>query len=377
LAAGLVAVAHSCDILKVMGQSLRAFLVPFVLLNVPVAQAVMFASTSDVTYNTTAPGGTLTNSGWQWQGTWGSYSGTPIAPTFFLAAKHISGEGVTTFKLNGFDYHLITIVSNPAADLVICQVAETFPGYAPLYPNTNETGKHCVVFGRGTQRGAAVIVDGQTNGWLWGTGDGVERWGENDVASIENDASVGELLRCTFDRAGGSNECHLSVGDSSGAMFIQDGDIWKVAGIHYAVDAYFSTNGSASTQFNAALLDMGGLYTGGGTNWSFITNQVADIPSAFYSTRIAVHTAWISSVINFTPGSDLQITGIGPVAGNIEIHFATGTNRVYYVDRRDGLPGGGWTTFTNNIVGTGGIMTAIDVGAASLTQRFYRVGLSP
>src|SRR5207237_2740325 len=107
-------------------------------------------------------------------------------------------------------------------------VAETFPVYALLYTNTDEASKHCVVFGRGTPRGSAVIVSGVTNGWQWAAGDTVVRWGENDISGTANG---GSLLRAAFDRNGGSHECDLSVGDSGGAMFIQDSsNVWRIAG---------------------------------------------------------------------------------------------------------------------------------------------------
>jgi hypothetical protein len=335
----------------------------------------MFVSTSDPTYNTNAPSGTLTNSGWQYEGQWGNFLGTPIAPTFFLAAKHVSGYSGAVFDLNGVAYHIRAIISNPSADFVLCQVAETFPRYAPLFTATNEVGRHCVVFGRGTQRGGPVVVSAKTNGWYWGGGDGVQRWGENIVASIETDPQLGDFLRCAFDRNGGSNECHLSVGDSSGALFIQDAGTWKLAGIHYSVDGLFSTDGTTNTQFNAALLDMGGLYEGEGTNWTYIAPGPHDIPSGFYSTRVSAHLDWISGVINFQPGSDLQITSFETAGNDVLVHLATGTNRLYHVDRRDTLDASSWTTFTNNVPGTGGIVTVIDAGAAVLPQRFYRVGL--
>src|ERR1043165_5565065 len=186
-------------------------------------RAVLFKSTADPSYNTTEPGGALTNSGWQYEGIWGNFLGTPIAPTFFISAKHVGGTNGQEFVLNGFTYHTTAFFDDPTSDLRVWQVAETFPDYALLYAATNEVNKHCVVFGRGTQRGAAVIVSGVTNGWQWGAGDGVGRWGENDVASIAiGGPSQGYFLRETFNRGAGSNECHLSVGDSGGALFIQD-----------------------------------------------------------------------------------------------------------------------------------------------------------
>src|SRR5882757_11346916 len=59
------------------------------LLGASSAKAILFYQTGDPNYNTTAPGGSLTNSGWQYEGTWGGFLGTPIAPKYFITAAHV------------------------------------------------------------------------------------------------------------------------------------------------------------------------------------------------------------------------------------------------------------------------------------------------
>ncbi len=342
------------------------------------ARAIIFAVTDDVTHNTTAPTATLTNSGWQYEGQWGAFLGTPIAPTFFLAAQHVGGSPGDVFTLNGFSYHTVAYSNSPDSDLRVWQVAETFPYYAPLFTQTNEVGKHCVVFGRGKQRGAEVVVNGQTNGWQVGPADAVERWGENEVNTIENLPTYGETLRCTFDRlAPTTNECHLAEGDSSGGVFVQDGTIWKLVGVNLAVDGRFSTDGTTNTQFDAALLDMRGLYIGEFTNWEFISTNLPPQPSAFYSTRISSHLGWINSVIHFQPGADLGITAVTRTNSDLQITFVTGTNRLYRLDFSTDLAANVWTNLTNNIVGTGSPMTVTDFGVANSSPRFYSIRLNP
>jgi hypothetical protein len=271
---------------------------------------LIFESTGDTNYNTTAPSGVLTNSGWQYEGMWGNYLGTPVAPQFFIVANHVGGTTNDVFIFNGLAYHPIAAFKTFDSDLTIWQVRETFPSYAPLYTASDETNKHLVVFGRGTQRGGPVVVDGSTNGWFWGVPDGVQRWGEHDVSSVTNlGVGVGDMLRMVFDGNGGSNQCHLSDGDSSGGVFIQDNGIWKLAGINHGVDGEFS-NAVDGTVFTAALTDLRGLFqqTGSGaTNWIFI-NGPQPIPSAFYSTRISANLDWITSVIGTEQGDDLPNT---------------------------------------------------------------------
>ena len=358
-----------------------ASLLAGILLAWPACHAVLFKSTDDPTYNTGAPTGALTNSGWDLQGWWGgSYLGTPIAPRYFVTAKHVGGSIGGYLGLGPIAYHTTAYYDDPNSDLRVWRVAETFPTYALLFTNTNEVGKHCVVFGRGTQRGAPIIVSGVTNGWAWGASDTWQRWGENDISSIYvGGAGTGDLLRATLDRSGGSNECQLSVGDSSGAVFVQDAsNVWRLAGINHAVDDPFISTNGVGAGFNAAMLDYGGVYTNRGGFWQLCTNQSTDIPSAFYSTRISSHITWIKSVIDYLPGDDLRITAITATGTNVVISFNTILNQSKYViDRRDSITGGSWTNLTNGIVGAGGVMTYTDVGAATLSNRFYRLGLVP
>ena len=51
--------------------------------------------------------------------------------------------------------------------------------------------------------------------------------------------NYGELLYCDFDNPGMADECHLSVGDSGGGMFVLENGLWRLAGIHLAVDGPF------------------------------------------------------------------------------------------------------------------------------------------
>src|SRR5213592_3616881 len=196
------------------------------LLNIISARAIIFYSTGDTNYNTTAPSGTLTDSGWQYEGTWGGYLGTAIAQKYFITAHHVGGSVGQTFDFRGLRYTTVGVTNDPASDLSLWRICGTFPEYAQIYTNTNEVGQSFVVIGRGTQRGAPVTTTDalgtvKTNGWQWQLElyDGVVRWGENVVTGIVDGDSLfgsglGELLQATFDANGGSNECHLSFGDS-------------------------------------------------------------------------------------------------------------------------------------------------------------------
>ena len=92
----------------------------------------------------------------------------------------------------------------------------------------------------------------------------------------------------------------LSIGDSGGPVFMQEGGVWKLAGINYAVESAFSTTGTG-TGFNAAIFDRGGLYqsTSGGTSGpcSYVTPSVANKPASSYSSSIPANSAWIATVV--------------------------------------------------------------------------------
>jgi hypothetical protein len=334
-------------------------------------RAVIFSLTGDPTYNTSAPAGSVAAQGWSYEGQIDGYMATPIAPTFIISAKHIGSTANQDFVFNGRTYKTISYFDCPNSDLRVLQVDQTFPYYAPLYTNSNETGLRCVVIGRGTERGDPVIVNGVTNGWKWGARTAVQRWGENDVQTIYTDPDLGQFLYCTFDRHASSNECALTDGDSGGATFIQDGGQWKLAGIHMAVDGPFSTDGTTNTQFNAAFLNAQGFYyLNGSSQWQLIT---APTPSGFYSSRISAHLDWIHSVINDLPGDDFRFTGVTRSGDDLEIALLTAAGRQYRVDYSTNLSLSTWTAVTN-VTATAAATTVVDPGAAALsTRRFYRL----
>ena len=230
------------------------------------ARAVILFGSGDPTANTSAPGGTLAGSGWQYEGQFGGFLGTAIASNFFVTAKHIGGSVGDTFTFNGVNYTTVAVFPDPSSDLQIWQVAGSFPSHASLFseaPGT-EVNFALVVFGRGTQRGDPVLVgnDSHLGGWLWGASDSVQRWGTNVISSIETDPTYGKLLRAPFDSNAGTNEAHLSAGDSGGAVFVFNSATsrWELAGINLAVDGPFSASSSGANAFNAAMFDTIGLF---------------------------------------------------------------------------------------------------------------------
>jgi len=265
-------------------------------------RGMVFCSTADLGYNTSAPNvsGTPTDGGWQWVGYWGSFQGTPIDAHHFLAANHVGGTVGDLFIFQSVNYTTVQTYGDASSDLRIWEVREPFPTWAPLYRNSTESGS-MMVFGRGVTRGAEVrttvdvtgVPANSLAGWQWGGYDGKLRWGQNTVVALANGGGFGQQLVATFDKAGGVNECDLGSLDSSAPVFIKDGTAWKLAGVAGLVDGGFSTTSGGAT-FNAFIFDKRGLFIGGNSG---PTTGSSPVPCAFYSTRVSARIAWIDSVL--------------------------------------------------------------------------------
>jgi hypothetical protein len=263
----------------------------------PPARAVVLYATPQ--RNTWAPADALYNSGWQLEGRWGSFLGTPISPRHFITAGHVGGAVGQTFTYRGKTYTTKAMYDDPNSDLRIWQVDRNFADpYAPIYRGTAEVGKQVVVYGRGSQRGNDVVVNNQRKGWRWGASDGLQSWGTNVVKSVVGGGTgLGALLYFNFDATGGRNEGTLSVGDSGGGTFVNDNGVWKLAGVNYAARGLYSTAGTSDAGFNASLYDEGGLWVGQPNRRVFATDTATNAPGGSYVTRVSADQAWIDSVI--------------------------------------------------------------------------------
>ncbi len=267
-----------------------------VLLPLEQLSAVIFYGTADITHNTTAPTGPLAESGWEYQGQWGGFLGTPISPKYFISAEHLGGSIGSTFVYRGTTYTTTAFSDDPNSDLRIWKISGTFPTYAPLYTGSDETGKQMVIFGRGRQRGAEII-NGTLRGWRWGDYDGVMRWGTNVVTGIfDGGSSYGRsLLGADFDTDAGADEVTLAEGDSGGAGFIQEDGVWKFAGINSWIDGPYNTVANGSNSFLAAMFNEEGYFYDSLTSNGQVT-EVGRGPGSLFLTRISSQLGWIKSI---------------------------------------------------------------------------------
>ena len=234
------------------------FLPLWLLVAAPVAFGVILLDSDDPQRNTSTPGD---NSGWQYEGQYREFLGTPIAPRYFLTAHHIFGDVGQTLVFHGAIYTTTATYSDPSSDLQIWQVDHDFPDYAPLYQGSTETGLELRVIGRGTQRGADHALAGELRGWDWGATDQVQRWGRN-VVSATPVIDGAPYLQANFDSPGLPDEAHLSGGDSGGGIFVMEDGLWKLAAINYGVDDLYSA-ADGSGHFVAAIFERPGLFCAG------------------------------------------------------------------------------------------------------------------
>lgn len=267
----------------------------------PPAHAVILYSKRQ--RNTVAPKNELADSGWQWQGEWGSFLGTAISKSYFITAEHIGGNVGDYFEYQGRRFKTYETFDDPDSDLQIWHVQGRFASYAPLLTDYSDVNKPAMIVGRGTQRGGNISVNSDLKGWLWGANDGVQSWGMNLIKGSTQSLTDGDgedgrrkikggRLYWAFDRNGIGNEAALSEGDSGGGVFVFSGNKWKLAGINFSTQAEFSYPNS-NDSLRGALFDAGGLQAGGG----IITDSINDIPALSYATRISTQSDWIFDVL--------------------------------------------------------------------------------
>jgi hypothetical protein len=278
------------------------WLAPF-LSAAPDAWAVVLYSSAD--RNLTPPTTDQGLAAWNLEATWGSFLATPIDATHFIAAAHVGDAGGSQITFQGTNYSVNTSseATDAGSDLCIWTLASgTFPTWAPLYNaavDGSEVGKSMIVIGRGTQRGTAVTTaDGALKGWQWGNGDGLESWGQNTVTGFTGYNSVSASSMLYFD-FGPANDAALSVGDSSGGVFIESNGQWKLAGVNYGVDSPWSLTGAASDPgFDADIFDARGLYYKGQNNqWTLYPPDAPLACGDSYASRVSDRLGWVESVV--------------------------------------------------------------------------------
>jgi hypothetical protein len=295
--------------------------------------------TEDPGRNTSPPTADQGLAAWNLEATWGGFLATPIDGQYFIAAQHIFSAQTainTPITFQNQTYQIdptfnggLGYADDPGSDLRIMKIVGTFPTYAKLYnaaidgPEVQANGsggKPITVIGRGTDRGAEVTVNGVLKGWQWGARDGATSWGQNVVSGLYGFKSPNSMLTFDFNRDGVANEGGLSVGDSSGGVFIKSGNDWKLAGINYGVDGPWSYTGDPSDPgFNADIFDARGLYYKSNGTWTLFPTDGTPAAGAGYASRISSRLDWISSV---DPGVGSPSGNVVPEPGTLALWVA-------------------------------------------------------
>lgn len=245
----------------------------------------------------TAPTGKLANAGWQYEGNFFGFTGTAIAPNYFITAAHIGGGVGQGFLYNGAEYITTAFYDDPNSDLRIWKVDGTLPAYATIDAKKNEVGKQAIIFGRGTDRGDALIVKKKVRGWEWGAADDNLSWGTNRISSATKINGGDNVLAFKFSASKSKpDEATISEGDSGGGVFVKIGKSWELAGVNFTASGPYSLDSNPADEFNASLFNAAGFYTFTSNNQPIFTKGAS--PTIDYATRLSTESVWINRVLS-------------------------------------------------------------------------------
>jgi len=266
-----------------------------------------------------------------YEGHFGSFLGTPVAPRYFLTASHLgdAGNGLFTYH-NGTStattYHVtnVTPASMRGTDLALWQIAATDPAfslYAPLYAANTEKGNAAVMIGNGTARGPAINnAAGQPVGWQWAGSVGQSTWGTSSVADVQTAAQVqapqgfgGDFLILNFDKIGDPDRGSFSPGDSGGATFVYNPSDhrYELAGVNSLVDGqfYLTKDGPA---ISGAIYDLRGFYYKDEHGvFQQIPDQGFPVPISSYASRVSSAFGAIYGVTGVPEPGSVVLLGVG------------------------------------------------------------------
>lgn len=274
--------------------------------------------------NTTAPTDPGLATRWNQVGNFSSFMGTPIASQFFLTAKHLgnlTGQAIT-FP-DATSYTTTAAFFDPASDLAIYQISGTFPSdkIVPMYAGSFTANQAMTIFGRGRSRTDTEVIGQrfpngtEAKGWTWGASTGNRSWGTNTLDSLTTLPGAGTQLAWDFDVGGGANEGILATNDSGGPVFLQEGGVWKLGGINYAIGPKDVRETQSGPTLEAAVYDYGGLYLDVGGTWTLQSAAGGDKPAISYSSSVPANATWVQSVITVPEPATLAFVGCACLGG--------------------------------------------------------------
>lgn len=232
------------------------------------------------------------------------FLGTPIDATHFITAKHIGIAPTDTISFsqgpNVGSYSILGWVDDPGSDLRIVEIAGTFQSWVPLSGSSYEANKTATIFGRGGAPLESVIVGSELKGWTADAPDGQISWGRNVIAGT----LLANNIYARFEINGLPQEAGLTIGDSGGPWFAPDGQgLMRLIGVSFAVTGPYQLDVAGAPSgipFQAALVDLGGLWVGDVGDEVFITDNPVNVVSVAIASRISNRISWISNYIDLT-----------------------------------------------------------------------------
>jgi hypothetical protein len=217
----------------------------------PAARAVLIDS-GDGTGNTSAPPDDF---GWDYVGRRGGLTAVYLGDGWVLTANHVASGPVV---IEGVSYEMIASTSvrldngdGTYADLKVVGLAGVPPlPPLPIRSAPLSSGTPVVMVGNGRDRGASTVPcdpngpppPGPLGGYEWLTTKTL-RWGTNEIDGLlafddPSNSLNTEVFFTSFDQGATPDEAQATTGDSGGAIFIDNGSEWELAGIMIAVDYY-------------------------------------------------------------------------------------------------------------------------------------------
>lgn len=231
------------------------------------------------------------------------FLGTPVDATHFITAQHIGIAASDTISFsqgpNAGTWSIVGWTDDPGSDLRIVEIAGTFPAWVPLNGSGYETNRTATVFGRGGPPQGPVYVGAELKGWTAAGADGQISWGRNVV----NGTLGGNQIYARFEINGLPQEAGLTAGDSGGPWFAPDSQgLLRLIGVSFGATGPFAQDvaGAPGPTFEAALVDLGGLWLGSPGNQVFIPENPVNVPAVMVASRISDRIGWISSVIDLS-----------------------------------------------------------------------------
>lgn len=274
--------------------------------------------------NTSAPSDPGLATRWGQVGNFSDFLGTPVAAQFFVTAKHLgnlTGQAIT-FP-DATSYTTTAAFFDATSDLAIYQIGGTFPNdkIVPMYAGSFAANQAMTIFGRGRLRTDTEVIGQrfpngtEAKGWTWGGFTGNRSWGTNTLDSLTTLPGAGTQLAWDFDVGGSANEGILATNDSGGPVFMQEGGVWKLAGINYAIGPKDVRETQSGPTLEAAVYDYGGLYLDVGGTWTLQSAAGGDKPAISYSSSVPANSTWVQSVITVPEPATLAVIGCACLGG--------------------------------------------------------------